>query len=125
MFQVTIRSGSNYQIVFEGISGSSYQGDIAIDDVKVSDNACPPPGDCNFESGMCTWVNTKGDVFDWTRNSGTTPSFQTGPSVDHTLGTKFGKKQKIYIFLRRSIYKATCKVQSIDLMQYWSLLICI
>lgn len=88
--------------MFEGISGSSYTGDIAIDDVMLSDDPCPPPGDCTFENGMCTWVNTKGDVFDWTRNSGSTPSLQTGPSVDHTLGTDYGMYGINILFNRTS-----------------------
>lgn len=48
-------------------------------------------GDCDFESGMCTYDNTQTeDQFDWLRNAGATPSWRTGPSVDHTLGTGFG-----------------------------------
>lgn len=42
----------------------------------------PPPvpaADCNFENS-CIWFNLKGDQFDWTRKSGTTPSKDTGPS---------------------------------------------
>ncbi|OWF55095.1 uncharacterized protein LOC110464965 [Mizuhopecten yessoensis] len=30
-----------YQIVFEGIIGRGYQGDMAIDDIKVTDGVCP------------------------------------------------------------------------------------
>jgi len=49
-------------------------------------------GDCDFESGMCTYSNTQAeDQFDWLRNAGTTPSWQTGPKVDHTLGNGLGK----------------------------------
>ena len=49
-------------------------------------------GDCNFETGMCTYDNTQAeDQFDWLRNAGGTPSWKTGPSVDHTLGTTLGK----------------------------------
>ena len=41
---------------------------------------------------MCTYTNTQAeDQFDWLRNAGTTPSWQTGPKVDHTLGTPLGK----------------------------------
>ena len=29
------------QIIFEGITGSSYTGDIAIDEVKVTEGRCP------------------------------------------------------------------------------------
>lgn len=89
--QVTVRSVSDYQLVFEGIRGNSFQGDIAIDDVVLLDNNCPPPGDCNFETGMCTWVNVqKGDDFDWMRYSGSTTSLGTGPSTDHTTNSKAG-----------------------------------
>lgn len=42
-----------WQIVFEGIAGKSYQGDIAIDDLKLIKSPCPLPGDyfelLNFE----------------------------------------------------------------------------
>ena len=48
-------------------------------------------GDCDFESGLCTYSNTKAeDQFDWLRNAGATASWQTGPKVDHTLGTALG-----------------------------------
>ena len=89
---MSLTQTSNYQLVFEGIRGTSYQGDIAIDDVVLLDNTCPPPGDCNFETGMCTWVNVlKGDDFDWLRGSGSTTSFSTGPSTDHTTNSSGGK----------------------------------
>ena len=58
-------------------------------------------GNCDFESGMCAYVNTQAeDQFDWLRNAGNTPSWLTGPKVDHTLGTALGNlkcyiKQKI------------------------------
>lgn len=52
-----------------------------------------PAGDCDFEKGMCTWVNSPNiveDEFDWTRGSGATPSNFTGPATDHTTGTTKG-----------------------------------
>ena len=77
-----------YKVVFEGVKGGSYTGDIAIDDVKIMSGSCPPPGDCSFEKGFCTWTNTqKGDIFDWIIGGGITPSYSTGPSKDHTTGT--------------------------------------
>jgi endonuclease/exonuclease/phosphatase family metal-dependent hydrolase len=36
-----------------------------------------------FESGWGDWVNAAGDDMDWTRNSGSTPSNNTGPSGAH------------------------------------------
>lgn len=103
-----------YQVVFEGIRGNSYQGDIAIDDITFTVGACvvlphnavptlpptqgattgpptaPPPGkfDCNFEVDFCTWKQEAySDKFNWTRQSGRTSSTNTGPTTDHTLKT--------------------------------------
>ncbi|XP_072179347.1 MAM and LDL-receptor class A domain-containing protein 2-like [Diadema setosum] len=51
----------------------------------------PGEFDCDFESGLCGWQQAYyGDNFDWTRRSGSTPSSNTGPSVDHTYGTYSG-----------------------------------
>ncbi|XP_072046394.1 hyalin-like [Amphiura filiformis] len=44
---------------------------------------------CNFESSLCGYTQTTDDVFDWTRNSGGTPSSSTGPSSDHTTGSGY------------------------------------
>lgn len=42
---------------------------------------------CNFESDLCTWTQDAKDQFNWKRQTGSTGSFGTGPSVDHTTGT--------------------------------------
>ena len=80
------------QLVIESVRGSSYKGDIAIDDVSLLDGACPLPGSCDFEDDLCTWTNLRGSVddFDWTRQNGDTASFNTGPKADHTEGTPKG-----------------------------------
>lgn len=59
-------------------------------------------GSCDFEQkSFCTWLNVPNgnrsvglDDFDWTLGSGSTPSFRTGPSSDHTTGTAVGKLEK-------------------------------
>lgn len=52
--QVTIRSVvTSYQVVFEGVRGRSYTGDIAIDDVKLMDGRCPDPGMSVTHSTPC------------------------------------------------------------------------
>ena len=33
-----------FQIVFEALKGNGYQGDIALDDITITNGACPPPG---------------------------------------------------------------------------------
>ena len=75
-------------MLFEGVRGTSYTGDIAIDDFKLMDGPCNQAGYCDFEKDdCCTWTNDKReDNFDWLVGSGSTPSAFTGPAVDHTTG---------------------------------------
>uniref|UniRef100_K1QMS6 MAM domain-containing protein n=1 Tax=Magallana gigas TaxID=29159 RepID=K1QMS6_MAGGI len=94
--QVSIRGGSAYSVVFEAARGSGNQGDIAIDDPKMFTGSCPKRGYCNFEKDFCGWTNSVTDQFDWIRNKGTTGSTGTGPTHDHTLGTR-GTGYYIYI----------------------------
>lgn len=105
---------SSYWIVFEGIRGNGYRGDIAIDDILIKDGNCPtqpanagrdkipttpqvttpftlpppiPPSlyNCDFEKGMCNYTQEHiTDVFNWTRHQGGTYSSGTGPTMDHT-----------------------------------------
>lgn len=66
---------------------------IAIDDISVVEGECADVNMCTFEEDLCSWINAPNGVFDqydWLRNSGATPSFGTGPSVDHTFGTPEG-----------------------------------
>lgn len=43
--QATLQSpSSNFTIMFEGIRGSSYNSDIAIDDVAIASGGCSLPG---------------------------------------------------------------------------------
>ncbi|XP_035658185.1 MAM and LDL-receptor class A domain-containing protein 1-like [Branchiostoma floridae] len=71
-----------------GVRGSSYRGDIAVDDVALTDGPCQgADGNCDFETDLCTWTNAQqGDDFDWVLNNGNTGSSGTGPDSDHTLG---------------------------------------
>lgn len=42
---------------------------------------------CNFDVSTCNFVQDTDDDFDWTRQKGSTPSSNTGPSSDHTSGS--------------------------------------
>ncbi|KAL2097653.1 hypothetical protein ACEWY4_006860 [Coilia grayii] len=83
--------GAAYRIVVEGVRGQSEQGDMAIDDVLVTDTACPPARHCDFELNACGWTNLYGvDEVDWLRGQGLNPDHNTGPSVDHTTNSSIG-----------------------------------
>ncbi|XP_033751988.1 MAM and LDL-receptor class A domain-containing protein 1-like [Pecten maximus] len=98
--QVTIQNSQAYTVVFEGVVGTGYTSDIAIDDINSISGACPDPGNCDFEKGLCTWTNVhdQTDQFDWLLNRGRTSSSITGPSNDHTTGNSAGH----YIFIESS-----------------------
>lgn len=49
------------------------------------------PGHCDFENGICGYSQGANDHFDWLLSSGGTASVLTGPSYDHTYGTKTGE----------------------------------
>ncbi|XP_054622204.1 MAM and LDL-receptor class A domain-containing protein 1 isoform X4 [Dunckerocampus dactyliophorus] len=65
------------------------------------EEGCSPELQCNFEKGLCSWKQEQrgADVFDWTRIRGPTPSFNTGPWKDHTLGTRYGH----YLYIESSV----------------------
>ena len=42
--------------------------------------------DCGFDTNLCSWEQTITDAFDWTWQSGSTPTLMTGPWFDHTRG---------------------------------------
>ncbi|XP_052230823.1 MAM and LDL-receptor class A domain-containing protein 1-like [Dreissena polymorpha] len=88
--QRTIVSNIDYQLIFEGIVGSGYQGDIALDDVTTTAGQCPPNLACDFQNDFCSWQQSTTDNFDWTRNKNGTSTLNTGPPYDHTFGSDSG-----------------------------------
>ncbi|XP_037131957.1 MAM and LDL-receptor class A domain-containing protein 1 isoform X1 [Syngnathus acus] len=91
-----------YRLVVEGVKGGPTQeGDMAFDDVHVSDAKCPPHDTCDFELNMCSWSNVGGgvDQDDWLRGSGASPNPNTGPAVDHTTNMPHG----YYLFVDSSV----------------------
>ena len=92
MGQVNIRGVTGiFNIEVKALRGTSYQGDISLDDFVVSSGACAPPKYCDFENNQCGWYNIgRGDKFNWKRSNGGTSSNGTGPSTDHTTGVALG-----------------------------------
>jgi len=51
--------------------------------------------------GLCGWNDTSKGAYDWNRDRGGTPSSNTGPTADHTLGKQH------YFFQLSAIYEVT------------------
>ncbi|XP_035827614.1 MAM and LDL-receptor class A domain-containing protein 1-like [Aplysia californica] len=109
---LSISRQSSYRLVIEAKKGTSYTGDIAIDDIMLVDGYCadatstasgvtslPSPGSvinsCDFEDGskMCNYTNDAANTqqYSWRLTSHTSGSYATGPNNDHTYGTIMGK----------------------------------
>ncbi|KAL0979007.1 hypothetical protein UPYG_G00179220 [Umbra pygmaea] len=81
------------RVVFVSICRNFWDcGLVAIDDITVIVGDCqitrgPLPGQCNFETGDCGYIQEKKtDSGDWLRMRGQTPTSYTGPRGDHTTG---------------------------------------
>lgn len=75
--------GTSVVIEMVGLTGTSFTSDIAIDAFTFTENApvvLDPPVNESFELGLGAWTQLSTDNFDWTRQTGTTPSSSTGPS---------------------------------------------
>ncbi|XP_035690606.1 zonadhesin-like [Branchiostoma floridae] len=96
---------SVFSVVFEAVRGNGFRGDIAIDDVTVSDDCVPiattvlptttpyplASPSCTFElSPICGYRQDIHDSADWTWHQDHTDTDDTGPGFDHTLGTVEG-----------------------------------
>ncbi|XP_018555189.1 MAM domain-containing protein 2a isoform X1 [Lates calcarifer] len=84
------------KVVFVSICKNFWEcGLVAIDDITVSVGDCQItagslPGQCNFESGVCGYIqDKKGDKAGWLRVRGYTPTSYTGPRGDHTTGVGY------------------------------------
>eukprot|EP00057_Strongylocentrotus_purpuratus_P018004 XP_011672478.1 PREDICTED: MAM and LDL-receptor class A domain-containing protein 1-like [Strongylocentrotus purpuratus] len=88
--QWTVSSTTSWAVVFEAYKGLGNAGDIAIDDVIVTDGACSLQRTCDFEVGFCSWTQDSMDDFDWTIGNNGSMLEGTGPPSDHTMGTDLG-----------------------------------
>lgn len=82
--------GGGLQLRFNRLVGSTWQADIAIDNVSMTTGGSGGGSGCaggvalpyaqSFESSIGGWTQSSADDIDWTRDSGGTPSSNTGPS---------------------------------------------
>lgn len=82
-------------MVFEGIVGNGFLGDISIDDVSITPGPCNPIGSCTFEQDLCAWTPSNGrNDFDWYRLSSKQISLLYNgtnyPLTDTTSNNAFG-----------------------------------
>ncbi|NXY61720.1 AEGP protein, partial [Callaeas wilsoni] len=90
---VTVQPDGDWQVVFEAVGAGGDHGYIALDDLHVSDGACPEPASCDFEQDTCGWSSPSDSrlhSFAWGWKSGITLAKYPGPEQDHTLGTRNG-----------------------------------
>ena len=89
--QTTIRVGSPYQVVFDGILNSTNDilDAVAIDEVEMRSGVCDELGSCDFETGLCGYQPIKAD-FDWKRTSYNVEVY-SAPQFDHTTNSRAGK----------------------------------
>ncbi len=84
-------AGDVVQLRYVGTTGTTWQGDMAIDDLSLTAGGSTGGGGCTggitsfpytegFESSLGAWTQDSGDDFDWTRDANGTPSSNTGPS---------------------------------------------
>jgi len=81
---------TNMRLRFNRVTGSTWQADIALDALELSTDGGGGGGGCtggvgvpyteSFESSVGDWTQSGADDIDWTRDSGGTPSNNTGPS---------------------------------------------
>uniref|UniRef100_A0A8C8E5X5 MAM domain containing 4 n=1 Tax=Otus sunia TaxID=257818 RepID=A0A8C8E5X5_9STRI len=92
---VTVQPDGDWQAIFEAVGAGGSHGYIALDDLHVSDGACPEPASCDFEQDMCGWSSPSDPhlhSFAWGWKSGVPLAKYPGPEQDHTLGTKNGRR---------------------------------
>ncbi|NXU46816.1 AEGP protein, partial [Drymodes brunneopygia] len=90
---VTVQPNGDWQVVFEAVGAGGDHGYIALDDLHVSEGACPEPASCDFEQDTCGW-SSPSDLrlhsLAWGWKSGITLAKYPSPEQDHTLGTRNG-----------------------------------
>ena len=56
----------------------------------MTTGACPLTTNCDFENGMCKWIQDTTDDFNWKRGRNGNDLNGTGPAMDHTYQSAIG-----------------------------------
>ncbi|XP_067664631.1 uncharacterized protein [Haliotis asinina] len=65
---------------------------------------------CDFEDGLCGWSDLSNSSYDWTRHSGPTADFTSGPDNDHTF--KDGTGHYVYTSGQRAARSSVAQLRS-------------
>ncbi|CAF4377815.1 unnamed protein product, partial [Rotaria sordida] len=79
-----------YNIILQGVAGSSFQGDITLDNLQLIDGNCPTdlPFECDFDDeSLCGFQHDLTEKHQWIRQKGARPGILSGPSFDHSTMT--------------------------------------
>ena len=74
-----------WRIAFEGVVAKGYLGDIALDDIFLSQSACPASRTCDFELNLCDF---QANSDSWIQQQATNLPYFI--SQDHTSTTSLG-----------------------------------
>ncbi len=82
-------NSNSVQFRFNGVTGSGFASDIAIDDFSIQDFVIVPsctlvntfPYTESFENTLGLWTQSINDDIDWTNKTGATSSTNTGPTT--------------------------------------------
>ncbi len=98
-------AGGSVQLRFNRLTGSTWQADIALDNIQLTSGGGGGNTGCSggvslpyaesFESSIGAWTQSTADDINWTRDSGGTPSGSTGPSS--------GSAGSWYMFVEASV----------------------
>ncbi|XP_043926711.1 IgGFc-binding protein-like [Protopterus annectens] len=96
-------NGSSEQLcnALESYAAACEEAGVDLGDWR-KDTVCDPDIchlGCDFDTDFCEWEQSTTDSFDWQRNSGPTPSLNTGPPYDHTSADGY------YIYIEGDLAK--------------------
>ncbi|XP_017288026.1 zonadhesin isoform X1 [Kryptolebias marmoratus] len=137
---VDLNISNPFQIILEGIRGSTSQSDVALDDVAISFGSCSDLAneagtalpftttviphqicnlDCSFDGNLCTWNQMITDSFDWMINNGSTPTQMTGPFSGGGGSYLYIEASKVTYGDTARLISSECSDTGPQCLQFW------
>jgi hypothetical protein len=85
--RVSVMADKESKVIFEGRRGAGFLGDIALDDISVTNGYCEDNlvNTCDFEKDLCNFVHDTTTNYKWLRYKGRKYGPTSGPGTDHTV----------------------------------------